>query len=101
MFLCLDLPEVPEHIECFDDPDTLDEKLDYFLTEYFNVKVEIDTMNEEITLPKVIEKYKGDLGGSDEQALKFIWNWYQNNEFDLDQIIKLVSRKTLMIRYEE
>lgn len=101
LFLCLDMPQAPEHIECFDDPDTLEEKLDYFLGEYFNVKIEIDTMNEEITLPRVIETYKGDIGGTDEQVLKFIWNWYQSGEFELDQVIKLVNRKTLMIRYED
>jgi len=101
LMLCLDLPEVLEHIECFDDPDTMDEKFEYFLTEYFNYKVEIDTMNEEITLPTVFEKYRGDFGGNEEQVLKFIWNWYQNNEFELEQVIKLVGRKTLMIRYED
>jgi hypothetical protein len=101
IFLCLDLPEVPEHIDCFDDPDTLNEKFDGFLAEYFNVKVEIDTMNEEISLPKVMEKYKSDLGGSDENLLSFIWEYYQNNEFELDHIIKLVNKRNMIIKYEE
>ena len=101
IFLCLDLPEVPEHIECFDDPETLDEKFTCFLEEYFNIKVEVDTMNEEISLPKVIENYKCDLGGSDESILSFIWKFYQNNEFELDYIIKLVSKRNMIIKYDE
>ena len=100
-FLCFDLPEIPIHIEWFDDPDTLDEKFDYFLTEYFNAKVEIDTMNEDISLPRVFETYRNDFGGTNDSVLKFIWGWYQNNQFDLDQIIKLVNRKSLMIKYAD
>jgi hypothetical protein len=101
LFLCLDRGQIPEAIECFDDPDTLDEKFDYFLTAYFKEKIEIDSMNEEITLPTVFDTYKGDFGGTDEKVLKFIWNWYQNSEYDLDDIIKLVSKKSLMIKYDD
>lgn len=58
-------------------------------------------MNEEITLPKVMERYKYDLGGSDENILNFIWEYYQNSEFELDQIIKLVKKRSMIIKYEE
>ncbi len=83
LYLCIDLPDIPEHIECFDSPETVSDKLSEFLKEYFNQKVEIDTMNEEITLPKVIETYKDDFG-SDEDILRFVWAWYQNYEYDIE-----------------
>lgn len=101
LFLCNDLPEVPIHIECFDDPYTLDEKFDYFLSEYFLAKIEIDPVNQDISLPKVFEKYAGDFGGTYESVLKFIWRWYDNSQYTLDQILKLVSKKSLMIKYED
>ena len=44
LFLCLDLPQAMEHIECFDDPDTIDDKLNYYMREYMNVKIELDTL---------------------------------------------------------
>jgi hypothetical protein len=83
LFLCIDLPEIPEHIECFDSPETVNEKLSTFLAEYFRQKVDIDMINEEITLPKVIETYKSDFG-SDEDVLRFIWNWYENYDYDIE-----------------
>ena len=83
LFLCLDLPDFAEHIECFDSPDTISSKLDDYLREYFLCKVEIDAVNEEITLPKVMETYKSDIG-SDEDLLRFVWNWYQNYEYDIE-----------------
>ena len=66
LFLCLDLPQVMEHIECFDDPDTMDEKLNFYLKEYLNCKVEFDTFNNEITLPSIFQTYYSDFGGTDE-----------------------------------
>lgn len=100
LFLCIDIPDVPEHIECFDSPDTINEKLNGFLKMYFEQKIEVDTMNEEITLPKVIETYKSDFG-SEEDILRFVWNWYENYEFDIEQIVKVVKRKQLMIKYDQ
>ena len=101
LFVCLDKGQVPESIECFDDPETLDDKFDELLNIYFNEKVEIDMINEEITLPTVFEDYKEDFGGTDEKVLKFIWDWYENCEYELEDIIKLVNKKSLMIKYDD
>ena len=101
LFVCLDRGQIPESIEVFDDPDTLDDKFDELLTGFFSEKVEIDTTNEEITLPTVFEDYRDDFGSSDEKILRFIWDWYENGEFDLEDIIKLVNRRSLMIKYDD
>jgi len=101
LFVCLDKGQIPESIEVFDDPDTLDDKFDELLIGYFNEKVEIDTTNEEITLPTVFQDYRDDFGGSDEKVLRFIWDWYENNEYELEDIIKLVNKKSLMIKYDD
>ena len=47
LFLCLDNGQVPEAVVCFDNPQTLDIKLDNFLKAYFEEKVEVDSINEE------------------------------------------------------
>ena len=100
-FLCFDLPEIPIHIEWFDDPDTLDEKFDTFLAEYFKTKVEIDTLNGEITIPYQFEYYQEDFGGTIDFWLKYIWEWFNNCEFDVDEITNLVNKKALSIKYSE
>jgi len=100
LFVCFDKGQVPESVEWFDDPDTLEEKLNEILSTYLNDKVEIDPTNEEVTLPTIFEEYSADMGGSEEKVLRFIWNWYENNEFDLDDLIKLVKKKSIIIKYE-
>lgn len=98
LFLCLDLPQVMEHIECFDDPDTMDEKLNFYLREYFNTKVELDTLNSEIIIPGIFETYYNDFGGTDEAILRFIWNWFDNTECSIEEILQM-SRTSLQIKY--
>lgn len=100
LFVCLDKGQIPESVEIFDDPDTLEEKLDEIVSTFLHEKVEIDPTNEEITLPTLLEEYSHDMGGSTKEVLKFIWNWYENNEYDLEDVIRLVERKTLMINYD-
>jgi hypothetical protein len=99
LFLCLDLPQVMEHIECFDSPDTLGEKFNFYLREYFNCKVELDSLNCEIVLPSIFETYYNDFGGNDESILRFIWNWFDNTEYSIEEILK-VSKSKLQIKYE-
>ena len=99
LFLWLDLPQSMEHIECFDDPDTIDDKLNYYMREYMNVKIELDTFNEEIIVPSIFETYYSDFGGTDEWILRFIWNWYDNVELSIEEILKLNKSKMLNIKY--
>lgn len=70
-------------MEVFDDPETLNEKLDSYLWEKFSSCIEIDTMNEEITLPKIFETYKSDFG-TDEDVLRFAWNYNPSCKFDIE-----------------
>jgi len=101
LFICLDKHQLPEAIECFDDPTTIDTKLDEILSGYFNEKIEIDTTNEEIIIPTVFDIYSADFGGSDEKILRFIWKWYETSEMKLQEVLRLVRRKSLMIKYED
>jgi hypothetical protein len=71
------LPEKPETIECFEDSTCLNEQLDKFCEVYFKEKVNINMMNGEIILPKVLETYKADFGGSDESVLKIVFKFFE------------------------
>lgn len=52
-FVCIDYPEIPEHIDAFSDGDTLFDKLDLFVAEIINAKVNIDSIQGEFLVPKV------------------------------------------------
>lgn len=92
LFLCLDLPQVMEHIEYFDNPDTMDNKLNTYLREYFNVKVEVDTINEELLMPDIFQTYGSDFG-SKEVILEFISKYFDNSEYDIQEVGKSLSIK--------
>jgi hypothetical protein len=87
-----------EHIECFDDPETVCDKFNYYLSEYFNCKVSLDTLGLEITLPSIFKTYYNDFG-NDEQILRFIWHWKDNTDYTIDEILK-VSKTKLQIKYD-
>lgn len=70
-------------MQFFDSSETLNEKLDQFCRDYLGSRFEIDTMNEEITLPKIFETYKDDFG-SDDDVLRFVWNYNSNAKFDIE-----------------
>lgn len=40
-------------------------------------------MNEEITLPKIFETYRDDFG-TDDDILRFVWNYNSNAKFDIE-----------------
>lgn len=52
-FVCYDFPDTVELINDFSSEETLDEKLNKFVEEIINDKVEIDLLLKEITLPKL------------------------------------------------
>lgn len=100
-FVCLDFPDIVEHIDFFDTEDTVNDKLDSFVSELLNDKVNIDSMQGEIVLPKLMQTYREDFGGSDESLLRFVFKYYSAEEVDEDLVIKEVChRKSMMIRYE-
>ena len=64
-----------EHTETFTSEDDLNERLDLFVGEILNAKVNIDTILGEITLPKVLSTYKYDFcNGTDEGILRYVFN---------------------------
>ena len=94
-----------EHTDTFVSEDYLNERLDQFVAEILNAKVNIDTIQGEITLPKVLSTYKHDFcNGTDEGILRFVFKYYscsQQTDSDEETIIRDVcQRRTMIIRYE-
>lgn len=89
IFLCLDLPQVLEHIAWFDGVTSMDENYTPYLKEFLNSKVAFDPITKELTLPSIFETYYYDFGNSNEDIIKFIWNWFENTEYSCEQVLKL------------
>jgi len=51
-FVCLDFPDIVEHTDTFISEEDLNERLDKFVAEILNAKVNVDTVQAEVTLPK-------------------------------------------------
>ena len=100
-FICLDYPDLLEHIDSFDgsSEEKLDECMEQFVSEIINAKVNIDTDQGEISLPKVLEIYKADFGGTDDSILQFVFR-YLEEEYDYESILNQVSNKSILIKYE-
>jgi hypothetical protein len=107
-FVCSDFPDVIEHTDTFASEDDLNEHLDMFVAEILNAKVNIDTIQGEITVPKVMSTYRHDLcnngGGSDESILRFVFKYFncqQQADLDEESVIREVChKKSMIIRYE-
>ena len=101
LFALYDFPDPVENIEAYESGDTLDEDLDSTVGTYLNEKVVVDAINNEITLPKLMQSYMEDFGGNEESLLKFVWQYLQDQELDEETVIKEVCQKrNMMIRYE-
>lgn len=102
-FVCLDFPDIVEHTDTFASGEDLNERLDKFVAEILNAKVNVDTVQAEVTLPKQLQIYKSDFcNGTDEGLLRFVFKYYSNgSEAEDEAVIKEVChRKTMIIRYE-
>lgn len=66
-----------------------------------NEKVIINVQTSEIVLPKVLNIYKEDFGGSENEVLQFVLRYYQSEiELDDETLIKEVTqKKNILIRY--
>lgn len=84
--MCQDFPDIVEHTDTFASDEDLNDRLDQFVAEILNAKVNIDTIQGEITLPKVLNIYKYDFcNGSDEGILRFVFKYYNvQHEADID-----------------
>lgn len=48
----MDFPDIVEHTDTFTSEEDLNERLDKFVAEILNAKVNVDTVQAEVTLPK-------------------------------------------------
>ena len=64
-----------------------------------NAKASIDIDQPEICLPKVLEDYKTDFGGTDEQVLQFVFRYFEE-EYDFDDILRQHKNNNLLVKYE-
>lgn len=100
-FVCQDFPDIVEHMDSFPSEEELTEKLDAFVSEIINAKVNVDTIQGEMTLPKVLNVYKSDFGGNDEAILRFVFKYYQQGEIEEETAIRdICHKKSMIIRYE-
>ena len=54
-------------------------------------------MHGEFAVPKLMETYKDDLGGTDETILEFVYKYLDNPEIDLNAAMQKIVDKTLWI----
>jgi hypothetical protein len=103
-FVCQDFPDIVEHTDSFESEEDLNDRLDAFVSEILNAKVNVDTIQSEITLPKLLSTYKYDFcNGADEGLLRFIFKYYNCSGSDIDNetvIREVCHKKTMIIRYE-
>ncbi len=96
-----DFPDPVEHIDAYESGDNLNDDLDNFVKTYLNDKIVIDSINSEITMPKVMQTYMEDFGGNEEALIKFAWKYLDDTEIDEETTIQEVcNKKNIMIRYE-
>lgn len=86
-------------MQSFESEHSLNDKLNQFVKDFLQNRVDIDTMNEEITLPSVFETYRTDFG-TEEDVIRFVWSFLDNTKFDVEQIVKVIKKKNMMIKYE-
>lgn len=74
------------------------------MTEILNAKVNVDPIQGEISLPKLLNTYKYDFcNGADEGLLRFVFKYFNCSGLDIDDetVIKDVChKKSMIIRYE-
>ena len=88
-----------EHIQVIsgDSQEELYESLNNFVGEIINAKVTINETHGELAVPKLMETYKDDFGGSDETLLEFIYKYLDNPEIEMGQAMRQIVEKSLFI----
>lgn len=99
-FVCIDFPEIVEHIEVFtgNSQAELSEALRKFTCDVIDTKANIDLIVGDLNFPKVLNKYKEDFGGSDETVIRFVYkHLIQPPPIPIEKAIKSVCLKRHMI----
>ena len=73
------------------------ESLNNFVGEIINANVTINVVRGEFAVPKLMETYKDDFGGTDENLLEFIYKYLDNPEIDMSQAFSQIAEKSLWI----
>ena len=96
----MDFPNPAEHIDTFSGEE-LDEKLDEFVKTILESKVNVDTSNGEIILPKYMAPYKEDYGNTDEGIIRFVWRFFHCDELDEETAVhEVCTKRSMMLRFE-
>ena len=99
LFICLEFPDFVEHIQVItgEDQEELYESLNNFVGEIINAKVAISLVHSEFAVPKLMDTYRDDFGGTDETLLEFIYKYLDNPEIDMSRALQQIVEKSLFI----
>ena len=95
----MDFPDFVEHIQVIEGEDQvkLYESMTNFVGEIINAKVSYNVVHGEIAVPKLMETYKNDFGGTDIHLLEFIYKYLDNPEIEMRQAEQQINEKSLFI----
>lgn len=98
-FICLDFPDFVEHIQVIqgETQDELFENINEFVEEIINAKVNINVTHGEFAVPKLMETYKEDFGGTDMNLIEFVYKYLDNPEIEMKQAEQQIAEKSLWI----
>lgn len=76
-----------EHIQVIagEDQEELYESMTNFVGEIINAKVFYNVAHGELAVPKLMETYRRDFGGTDINILEFIYKYLDNPEIEMRQ----------------
>ena len=80
-----------------EDQEELYESLNNFVGEIINAKVTTNVVHGEFAVPKLMDTYRDDFGGTDENLLEFIYKYLDNPEIEMSDAFEKISDKSLWI----
>ena len=98
-FICLDFPDFVEHIQVIEgeDMEQAKESMNSFVGEIINAKVGYNAVHGELAVPKLMDTYKDDFGGTDINLLEFIYQYLDSPEIEIRQAEQQINEKSLFI----
>ena len=71
-----------------EDQEELYESINNFVGEIVNAKVTINLVHGEFAVPKLMDTYRDDFGGTDETLLEFIYKYLDNPEIEMNRALQ-------------
>lgn len=95
----MDFPDFVEHIQVIsgEDQEELYDSLNNFVGEIINAKVTTNLVHGEFAIPKLMDTYREDFGGTDESQLEFIYKYLDNPEITMTRALQQIEEKSLFI----